>query len=46
MREPWVCCHCCGVASPVWTRANIKALNGVHVPAYCTDALTYVFCFE
>jgi hypothetical protein len=46
MREPCECCHCCGIASPIWTRANIRVLNGTYASSYCRDAITYLFCFE
>jgi hypothetical protein len=46
MRESCECCHCCGLASPVWTRANIRALNGIYAPSYCGDAIIYLCCFE
>jgi Cys-rich protein (TIGR01571 family) len=45
MRDECELCHCCGIASPIWTRSNIRTLNGVHEPHYCGDGCTYCLCF-
>lgn len=36
--------HCCLLPHPIWTRDNIRGLNGVHESQHCMDCCLYCFC--
>ena len=38
-------CHWCAIAHPLWTRANIRAMNNMKGDRYCGDFCVYCFCF-
>lgn len=45
-QEPYSLCHWCAITHPVWTRANIRKLNGIKEDNYCCDCCLYLCCFH